>query len=131
MSKTTLPPVGAKINLRVEGDVPCPYADKRPADFLRGWAAFFSGEPNPGTDNLSYIVRPTDTAEVLYRKGYLSAQGYKTTREFYIWTFQGVEEEGGKRLAIITREEPRSLNDVMNGSGTGLGTVTITERVEI
>jgi hypothetical protein len=126
----TTPAIGSLVKLTLE-NVTCPFADKVPADFLRGWAAYFKGESDPGTTNLSVVIHPRDTASDLYRKGYLSARGHKALRESHVWTFAAVEEKEGKRLAVLTRTEPRCLDDVYNGSGTGLGTVTITERVEI
>lgn len=51
--------------------------------------------------------------------------------ESYEWTFMGTEIEKGHTFALLTREEPRSLDDVYNGSGTGLGMITVTERVNL
>jgi len=51
--------------------------------------------------------------------------------ENYEWTFTGTESENGRTYALLTREEPRSLDDVYNGSGTGLGWTTVNERVDL
>lgn len=56
----------------------------------------------------------------------------KAHLESYLWTFQRAElAEDGCWYAVLTREEPNSLNDVMNGTGTGLGTYTVTERAKL
>ena len=52
--------------------------------------------------------------------------------EGYHWTFVRAElAEDGCWYAVLTRQEPNSLDDVMNGSGTGLGSHTVTERAKL
>lgn len=59
-------------------------------------------------------------------------RGRKARIEGYHWTFVGAElAEDGCWYAVLTREEPNSLDDVYNGSGTGLGSHTITERAKL
>lgn len=56
----------------------------------------------------------------------------KARLEGYFWKFMGAEKgEDGHWYAVLTREEPNSLDDVMNGTGTGLGSYTVTERAQL
>ena len=75
--------------------------------------------PAPGTLIKVQVPEETDS----YRKARI---------EGYHWTFVRAElAEDGCWYAVITREEVNSYNDVMNGSGTGLGTHTVTERAKL
>lgn len=130
-TNSNLPAVGSFVQIQIEGDEPCPFAENVPAEFLAGWAAFFKGEPDPGTKGVASTLHPRDTAEVLFKRGYLSARGHKQYRENFVWKVAAIEEGADERIAVLTREEPRSYNDVMNGSGTGLGTDTVTTRVKL
>lgn len=112
----TTPEIGTSVKLACDhADCPAPHSGN-PA-FLAGWEAFFKGESKPeGKDG---------------SRGWQAAKGHKAYRESYTWTLAAVVCEDGKWYAVITREEVNSYNDVMNGTGTGLGTHTVTERVQL
>lgn len=114
------PAPGTKVNVKCGDDTPCPTAHVASPETLRGWSAYYAGEPEPEYD-------PRND----YSRGYHSAKGYKTHRESLVWTYKGVEKADDGWYAVLSREEVNSYNDVMNGSGTGLGTHTVTERVKV
>lgn len=116
-----LPKPGAKVQIKCGDDTPHPHAETVSAAILRGWADFFRGVPNPETDPRYCEVS----------RGWHAAKGHKQVQEAYTWIFEGAEKGEDGWYAILSREEPRSYNDVMNGTGTGLGTVKVTEKVKI
>ena len=109
---TTLPKTGTR------GRVECHYAEPLsptwPDEFKAGWEAFWKGEEPAATE--------------LAKRGWEAARGHQMVRESYDWTVERYEDgPDGERWAVCTRTEPRSLDDVYNGTGTGLGTETIRE----
>jgi len=78
------------------------------------------------------MTAPATTPMNWFNNGYEHARCHKLSRESQKWTFTGTEKgEDGRWYAVLTREEVNSYNDVMNGTGTGLGTHTVTERVKL
>lgn len=111
------PAVGSQVKIACGDDTECPFADRLPVEALEGWQAFFQGQEEP--------------QDFEGKRGWNFAKGHKQVREAHEWTFKGTEKRDDGWYAVLTRTEPRCLDDVYNGSGTGLGTVTFTERVKL
>jgi len=111
------PEVGTQVKVQCGDDVQCPFAERVSAAVVKGWDAFFQGADQPSN--------PEEA------RGWTFARNHKTVREGYIWTFEGTEHTADGWYAVISRTEPRCLDDVYNGTGTGLGTDTITEKVKL
>jgi hypothetical protein len=111
------PAVGTMVRIKCGDDVTCPYAERLSAEALTGWADFFAGRTKP------------ESAEAA--KGWTFASNHKLIREGYVWTFTGTEKTEEGWFAVISRTEPRCLDDVYNGTGTGLGTDTFVEKIKL
>jgi hypothetical protein len=112
-------PVGSKIKLDC-GSVPAP--EHLPDSQRMGWAAFFRGAVSLTTD--------PEIDPKLYELGWRQAKTHKLCRESLVWEIEAYETDSeGSLWALLIRWEPRCLDDVYNGTGTGLGTIEIREKV--
>ena len=125
-----LPKVGTLVKIECGDDTECPHPN-RSEEYLKGWADFFKGGPDPDPHPVYGSTGAYDGTNQ-YTLGWKHAMGLKAFREAHTWTFKGAElGEDGCWYANLERQEVNSYNDVMNGSGTGLGTHTETTKVKI
>ena len=126
------PAIGSTIKIRTSHlDCPKGLAERKGPEFVKGWEAFFAGTPDPEPNEKWGEWGEWDETNP-YVDGWKIAKRHKAARECHTWTFQGAEKgEDGEWYAVLTRQEVNSYNDVMNGSGTGLGHHTVTQRVKL
>ncbi len=123
------PAVGATVKIQAEHIDPPKTGKGTNPEFVKGWEAFFAGAPDP-EPNERWGEWGDWNRNNPYTDGWKWAKRAKASRECHTWTFQGTEQgEDGKWYAVLTRKEVNDYNDVMNGSGTGLGHHTVTEKV--
>jgi hypothetical protein len=125
MTTSTLPKTGALVKISC-GDVAYPHPDlNRTPEFLQGWADFFTGVvPDP-------VPSYQDSYDTEYTTGWKQARGHKDFVEAFEWTFKGTETREDGLYALLERQEVNSYDDVMNGSGTGMGHHTETGSVKL
>jgi len=127
-----LPPIGSKVKIQCSHkDCPEGLAERKGPEFVKGWEAFFAGSPDPEVNEEWGEWGEWDRSNP-FVDGWKLAKRAKSGRECHEWTLSAVEQdESGEWVAVLTRQEVNSYNDVMNGSGTGLGHHTVTERVQL
>jgi len=129
---TDLPPIGSTVQIACnKKDCPEGTAKRMGPEFVKGWDAFFAGSPDPEINEEFGEWGEWDQSNP-FTNGWKLAKRAKSARECHEWTLSAVEQdEAGDWVAVLTRQEVNSYNDVMNGSGTGLGHHTVTERVSL
>jgi len=126
-----LPAIGSIVKIQCSHkDCPEVLAERKGPEFVKGWEAFFAGSPDPDPNEEFGEWGAWDKSNP-FVDGWKIAKRHKAARECDEWTLEAIEEEDGKKVAVLTRQEINSYNDVMNGTGTGLGHHTVTERVTL